>query len=68
MAESLYDELTGGCSNLQYEIVIDDRLHLSIGQRVKQAQASGYPHIVVLGKQVSPSRLLTLYISVQCST
>ncbi|ESO07197.1 hypothetical protein HELRODRAFT_76349, partial [Helobdella robusta] len=52
MSESLYDRLTD-TTNLHDEVVIDDRLHMSIGQRLNQAVASGYPYIVALGKKVA---------------
>ena len=53
LAESVYDELTKECPALKTEVVIDDRLHMSIGQRLNDAHASGYPHAIVLGKKVS---------------
>jgi len=52
MAESLYDELTTKFHHLGSEVVIDDRLQMSIGQRLHSARVSGYPHVVILGKQV----------------
>jgi len=52
MAESIYDELTTTYSHLRTEVVIDDRLQMSIGQRLHGARASGYPHAVILGKKV----------------
>lgn len=52
MAESLYDELVAKFHHLSTEVVIDDRLEMSIGQRLHYARSSGYPHIVVLGKKV----------------
>jgi len=52
MAESIYDELTTNCCHLRTEVVIDDRLHMSIGQRLNDARAAGYPHVVILGKKV----------------
>lgn len=53
LAESVYDELTTECPALKTEVVIDDRLHMSIGQRLNDAHAFGYPHAIVLGKKVS---------------
>jgi len=52
LAESIYDELTANCGQLSTEVVIDDRLHTSIGQRLHAARASGYPHVIILGKKV----------------
>ena len=52
MAESLYDEITAKFHHLSSEVVIDDRLQMSIGQRLHSARVSGYPHVVILGKQV----------------
>jgi len=57
MAELLYDELVTKCPQLSTEVVIDDRLQLSIGQRFHHARAVGYPHVVVLGKKVSETEV-----------
>jgi len=51
LAESIYDELTA-CPALKTEVVINDRLHMSIGQRLRDTRAFGYPHAIVLGKKV----------------
>lgn len=50
LADLLYDRLNA-LPNLRGEVVIDDRLHLSIGQRLQLATASGFPYVVALGKQ-----------------
>lgn len=50
LADLLYDRLNT-LPNLRGEVVIDDRLHLSIGQRLQLATASGFPYVVALGKQ-----------------
>jgi len=60
LAESLYDELTAKYPALKTEVVIDDRLQMSIGQRLCTTRASGYPHAVVLGKKVRLSELFKL--------
>ena len=52
LAESIYDELTQKCPALRTEVVIDDRLQMSIGQRLCDTHAAGYPHAIVLGKKV----------------
>jgi len=52
LAESIYDELTGKCPALKTEVVIDDRLQMSIGQRLHDTRAFGYPHAIILGKKV----------------
>jgi len=52
LAESIYDEIMAKCPALTTEVVIDDRLHMSIGQRLHANRASGYPHAVILGKKV----------------
>lgn len=52
LAESLYDEISAKCRGLRTEVVIDDRLQMSIGQRLHDARACGYPLAVVLGKKV----------------
>jgi len=52
LAESIYDELTAKCSQLSTEVVIDDRLQMSIGQRLHDARTFGYPRVIILGKKV----------------
>jgi len=59
MAESLYDELVAKFRHLSTEVVIDDRLQMSIGQRLHYARSSGYPHAVILGKKVVESCSVT---------
>lgn len=51
MAEQLYDRIvaTGGFYN---EVVLDDRVDLSIGQRLRLARQSGYPFAICIGKEV----------------
>ena len=54
MAEQLYDKIAVG--KLKNEVVIDDRIYLSKsigpGTRLRQATLIGYPHLIILGKQV----------------
>jgi len=51
LAESLNDRLCS-MSHLHNEVVIDDRTHMSVGRRIKEADRQGYPHVVVVGKKV----------------
>ena len=50
LAEQLCNELSNQ-SHLRGEIVLDDRLKLSIGRRLLQAQQQGYPYVIALGKK-----------------
>lgn len=59
LADRLYDRLSD-LPNLRGEVVIDDRLHLSIGQRLQLATASGFPYVVALGKQAG--KILSSFI------
>lgn len=36
-----------------YEVVLDDRISLSIGLRIKEASKFGYSFAIVIGKSVS---------------
>jgi len=59
-AEQLYLRLNT-VSSLAGDILLDDRLQLTIGRRVAHAKKLGLPHIVALGKQV-----LTLTCTFNC--
>lgn len=50
LAEELCHQLSD-IPNLAGEVVLDDRLKLSIGKRMIQAQQQGYPYAVILGKK-----------------
>ena len=47
---------------LAADMLLDDRGHMTIGRRVKDAAHIGYPLIVVVGKRV---RLFLLFFSVR---
>ena len=51
LTEGLYDHLERTPS-LRGEVVIDDRIDLSIGERIKQMARAGYPFLVGIGKKV----------------
>lgn len=55
VTDSIADELHGKlCSlpRMSTEVVIDDRRKLSIGRKVNEAKALGYPHLIVVGRPV----------------
>ena len=51
MAECLYSRLND-VSCLRGEVLLDDRIQLTIGRRLTQAKSTGLPHVVALGKKV----------------
>ncbi|XP_072275801.1 probable proline--tRNA ligase, mitochondrial [Pyxicephalus adspersus] len=53
-AEEIYNAL---CTvhHLKDEVVLDDRDHMTIGKRVKEAHIMGYPYIIVAGKKTLES-------------
>ncbi|XP_077981515.1 putative proline--tRNA ligase, mitochondrial [Glandiceps talaboti] len=73
IAEKLYDSLVTHVPSLRNEILLDDRSHMTIGRRLKEAKSLGYPYIVVVGKKALESGQLlevcdvntgeTLYLS-----
>ncbi|XP_078075550.1 putative proline--tRNA ligase, mitochondrial [Mustelus asterias] len=52
LSETLYDTLIDALPQLHGEVVLDDRSHLTIGKRLKDASRLGYPYIVIAGKRV----------------
>lgn len=50
-AESLSDSFTQR-SHLRGEVIIDDRMSMTIGRRQVDADRLGYPYIVILGVKV----------------
>ena len=40
------------CPSVKDEIVIDDRIWMTVGKRLYEATRMGYPFIIVTGKQV----------------
>uniref|UniRef100_A0A8D0HCZ9 Probable proline--tRNA ligase, mitochondrial n=1 Tax=Sphenodon punctatus TaxID=8508 RepID=A0A8D0HCZ9_SPHPU len=51
LLERLYDSIIESIPLLQGDAVLDDRTHLTIGKRLKDANILGYPYIVVAGKK-----------------
>ncbi|XP_020030967.1 probable proline--tRNA ligase, mitochondrial isoform X2 [Castor canadensis] len=47
----LYDHITEAVPHLHGEVVLDDRTHLSIGNRLKDANKLGYPFVIIVGKR-----------------
>ncbi|KAK2191520.1 hypothetical protein NP493_49g10028 [Ridgeia piscesae] len=66
-AEQLYLRLNT-VSSLAGDILLDDRLQLTIGRRVAHAKKLGLPHIVALGKQALDEQPLFEYIDVYNNT
>lgn len=54
LAMALSDQIIN-MPNLNGEVVIDDRLHMTIGKRLYEAKRIGYPHIVIVGKRALES-------------
>ncbi|KAL4236757.1 prolyl-tRNA synthetase [Mactra antiquata] len=50
ISNDLYDRLSG-LPNLKNEVVIDDRITMTVGKRIYQADTQGYPNIVVVGSK-----------------
>ena len=61
LSETLYRELSD-LPNLDGEVVLDDRLSLSIGKRLYQARQLGYPLAIVAGKQASGPSLYPYFV------
>lgn len=51
LAEKLYADLCQHAPHLASDILLDDRGHMTIGRRVKDATRIGYPFIVIVGKR-----------------
>ncbi|XP_041064227.1 probable proline--tRNA ligase, mitochondrial isoform X2 [Carcharodon carcharias] len=52
LSETLYDTLIDAVPQLRGEVLLDDRSHLTIGKRLKDASRLGYPYVVIAGKRV----------------
>ncbi|XP_050401296.1 probable proline--tRNA ligase, mitochondrial isoform X1 [Patella vulgata] len=50
LAEDMSDDLNT-LHYLNREIVIDDRIHMTIGKRLYEAKRIGYPHIIIIGEK-----------------
>ncbi|XP_077189738.1 putative proline--tRNA ligase, mitochondrial [Paroedura picta] len=51
LLEALYDSVAEAVPQLKEEIVLDDRIHLTIGKRLKDAKKLGYPYVIIGGKK-----------------
>ncbi|XP_055978306.1 probable proline--tRNA ligase, mitochondrial [Sorex fumeus] len=51
LAELLYDQITEAVPQLRGEVLLDDRTHLTIGNRLKDANTLGYPFVIVAGRR-----------------
>ncbi|XP_066298815.1 probable proline--tRNA ligase, mitochondrial [Branchiostoma lanceolatum] len=51
LAEDLYDIIPQELPHLKGEVLLDDRSHMTIGKRLKDANVLGYPYVIVVGKQ-----------------
>lgn len=51
LAELLYDQISEAVPQLRGEVLLDDRTHLTIGNRLKDANALGYPFVIVAGRR-----------------
>ena len=61
LAETLYDTLNDGrVPVLDSDVIIDDRMHLSVGVRLADAALVGYPMLVVLGSRTIENGLIEL--------
>ncbi|ELK26757.1 Putative prolyl-tRNA synthetase, mitochondrial [Myotis davidii] len=47
----LYDHISEAVPQLRGEILLDDRTHLTIGNRLKDANKFGYPFVIIAGKR-----------------
>lgn len=51
LTEHLYDHITEAVPQLNGEVLLDDRTHLTIGNRLKDANKFGYPFVIITGKR-----------------
>ena len=51
MVECLHDDIIEAVAQLRGEVLLDDRTHLTIGNRLKDANKLGYPYVVIAGKR-----------------
>ncbi|KAM9241756.1 putative proline--tRNA ligase, mitochondrial [Dugong dugon] len=60
---SLHDHIAEAVPQLHGEVLLDDRTHLTIGNRLKDANKLGYPFVIIAGKRAleDPS-----YLEVWC--
>uniref|UniRef100_UPI00398F1323 probable proline--tRNA ligase, mitochondrial n=1 Tax=Pristiophorus japonicus TaxID=55135 RepID=UPI00398F1323 len=52
LSETLYDHLMDTVPQLRGEVLLDDRSHLTVGKRLKDASHLGYPYIIIAGKRI----------------
>ncbi|XP_032757002.1 probable proline--tRNA ligase, mitochondrial isoform X1 [Rattus rattus] len=51
IVERLYDDVTEAVPQLRGEVLLDDRTHLTIGNRLKDANKLGYPFVIIASKR-----------------
>ncbi|XP_005001131.2 probable proline--tRNA ligase, mitochondrial isoform X1 [Cavia porcellus] len=51
LVEQLHDHIIERAPQLRGEVVLDDRTHLTIGSRLKDAHKLGYPFVIIAGKR-----------------
>ncbi|KAM6218258.1 putative proline--tRNA ligase, mitochondrial [Rhynchocyon petersi] len=51
LMESLHDHIVEAVPQLCGEVLLDDRTHLTIGNRLKDANKLGYPFVIIAGKR-----------------
>lgn len=51
IVEKLYDDIMEAVPQLRGEVLLDDRTHLTIGNRLKDANKLGYPFVIIAGKR-----------------
>ncbi|CAM4604104.1 probable proline--tRNA ligase, mitochondrial isoform X1 [Lepidochelys kempii] len=52
LMDNLYDSMIEAVPQIKGDAVLDDRTHLTIGKRLKDANRLGYPYVVIAGKKV----------------
>lgn len=61
--ETLYHSLNS-YTQLNGDVLYDDRSHMTIGRRFLEARRMGYPYVIVLGKRATENPpLLEVYIA-----
>ncbi|XP_074859594.1 putative proline--tRNA ligase, mitochondrial [Carettochelys insculpta] len=52
LMDNLYDSIVEAVPWIKGDAVLDDRTHLTIGKRLKDANRLGYPYVIIAGKKV----------------
>ncbi|XP_029474027.1 probable proline--tRNA ligase, mitochondrial [Rhinatrema bivittatum] len=51
LTDALYDDLAEAVPQVEGDMLLDDRTHLTIGKRLKDANKLGYPYVIIAGKR-----------------